>query len=615
MKLFGMKLFSIKKSRYSATGLVVLAVIFLAVNLLGGTLLRSLRVDLTEGKLFTLSDGSREIVDSIDEPINLYFFYSRKMTEDVPQLRNYAERVQSLLQEYARQGGSKIKLHVIDPEPFSNEEDMAAEFGLQAIPLNMAGEQAYFGLAATNALDNNAAIPFFRPDQEDFLEYDISKLLSSLVHTELPVVGIMSSLQLAGGVDMMTQQPSPPWAIYQQLQQLYQFRDVAMDAPTLKESGIDKDVNVLLLIQPTTLSEDAAYAIDQFVMRGGKLIVFVDPLAEAATPPMPYAPNDAMRKLLVSWGVNFDNDVIGDVSKALTVSLPDGRPVRHIAINAFDSENISRDDVITAGLEQLNFATAGSLKKADGSTLNWQPLVQSSTVAGKLSAMQFQMMQNPEDLMKNFTPTGERYTLAARLSGKLKSAFDKRDESYIGETAQANLLVVADTDVLSDRLWVHSQDMMGQNIVTPWSDNGSFISNAIDTFSGSSALISVRSRGRFQRSFDVVDAIRHAADARLRDHEQQLNARLEETESKLAQLQQQKQDGGKLTLSPEQSQAIEQFMQEKVSIRKQLRDVRHQLDKNIEALGSLLKAINIALVPLLIVLLAFVVGMRRRATR
>lgn len=598
-----------KMKQYSAVGLLVLAIIFLAINLVGGTWLRSWRLDLTEGQLFTLSDGSREIVGEVDEPINLYFFFSRKIAESVPALRNYADRVQSLLQEYAREGGSKIKLHVIEPEPFSDEEDMAAEFGLQAIPLNMAGDQAYFGLAVTNALDNHASIAFFRPDQEAFLEYDISKLISSMVHTELPVVGLMSSLQMSGGFDMMTQQPQQPWALFQQLEQLYSFRDIGFDAKT-----IDKDIGVLLLVQPTTLTAEAAYAIDQFVMRGGKLMVFLDPFAEAA-PPAPYAPNDAMRKLLVSWGVNFDNDVIGDAAKALAVSLPDGRPVRHIAINAFDAENISKDDVISAGLEQLNFATAGSISKADGSTLQWQPLVRSSDAAGKLSAMQFQEMQDPQQLLKNFAPTGERYIMAAHLSGKLKSAFENQGDGYIGNIDNANLLVVADTDVLSDRLWVRTQDMMGQTIVTPWADNGALVSNAIDTFSGSSSLISVRSRGRFQRSFDVVDAIRRDADARLRDHEQELNARLEETESKLVQLQQQKNEGGKLMLSPEQAQAIEQFMQEKVAIRKQLRDVRHQLDRKIEALGSLLKAINITLVPLLIVVLALVVGLRRRGAR
>lgn len=603
-----------KKTNYSALGLVVLAVIFLAVNLLGGTLLRALRLDLTEGKLFTLNEGSREIVREIDEPINLYFFFSRKMAEDVPQLRNYADRVQSLLQEYAREGGRKVKLQVIDPEPFSSEEDMASEFGLQAIPLNMSGDQAYFGLAASNALDTHVAIPFFRPDQEEFLEYDISKLISSLVHTEPPVVGIMSSLQIGGGYDMMTQQPSTPWAIYQQLEQLYKLRELGLDAKT-----IDKDIAVLLLIQPTALTEEAAYAVDQFVMRGGKLIVFIDPFAEGGMQPMPYAPNDAMRKLLVSWGVNFDNDVVGDAAKALAVSLPDGRPVRHIAINAFDSENISKDDVITAGLEQINFASAGSIKKADGSTLDWQPLITSSTVAGKLSAMQFQMLRDPDQLMKDFNPTGERYILAARLSGKLKSAFEasfgKNGDGYVGTIDKANLLIVADTDVLTDRLWVRSQDMLGQSIITPWADNGALVSNAVDTFAGSSALISVRSRGRFQRSFDVVDAIRREADAQLRDHERQLNARLQETEAKLAQLQQQKNDGGKLMLSPEQTLAIEQFMQEKVAIRKQLRDVRHQLDRKIEALGSALKAINIALVPSLIVIVALLVGVRRRRTR
>lgn len=608
-----------KKNNYAALGLLVLAVIFLAVNLLGGTLLRSLRLDLTDGGLFTLNAGSREIIAAIDEPINLYFFFSRKATEDVPQLRNYADRVQSLLEEYAREGGSKLKLHIIDPEPFSSEEDMAAEFGLQAIPLNMAGDQAYFGLAATNALDNRVALPFFRPDQENFLEYDISKTISSLAQTTPPVVGIMSSMQISGGFDMMTQQPSTPWGIYQQLEQLYTFRELGLDGASLGGKGIDKDIGVLLLIQPTTLSDEAAYAIDQFIMRGGKLIVFIDPFAEGGMRPMPYAPNDAMRKLLVAWGVNFDNSVIGDAAKALAVTTPNGSPARHLAINAFDGENISKDDVITSGLEQINFATAGSISKADGSTLNWQPLITSSNVAGKLQAMQFEMLQDPNELLKNFTPTGERYVLAARLQGKLKSAFDasrsKNGNDYIASIDNANLLIVADTDVLTDRLWVRTQDMIGQTIVTPWADNGALLNNAVDTFAGSSALISVRSRGRFQRSFDVVDTIRRDADAQLRDHEQQLNARLQETEGRLAQLQQQKNDGGKLMLSPEQSQAIEQFMQEKLAIRKQLRDVRHQLDRKIEALGSTVKAVNILLVPSLIVIVALLVGARRRRAR
>ena len=604
-----------KKKYYSGLGLCLLALGFLMFTLLNNVLFGGWRLDLTGNNLYTLSDGSREILESIDEPVNLYFFFSEKSSEDLTSLRVYATRVREMLEEYELAANGKINLSVVDPEPFSEAEDQAAEFGLQGIPVSTAGEELYFGLAATNALDDQEVIPFFQPDKEEFLEYEISKLIQSLSVVEKPVVGVLSSLEVQGNMNMQTYQMTPPWMVVDQLMQLFSVQTIN------PEGTIPAEIDILLLIHPKQLSEAMLFSIDQFVMGGGRLLAFIDPLAETdrpvqANPMMPAPPSiqvSTLNRLTEAWGVTMRSDVIlGDSQTALAVGGADGTPVRHLAILGMESDNFSRDDIVTSSLENINLSTAGILDVAEDASVQVEPLISSSTFAMPMEALQFQFLSDPNDLKQGFKPTGESYLVAARLSGSAPSAFpeglEESEGTVLTETDNLNVILVADTDILSDRMWVQVQEFFGQRIASPWANNGDMVINALDNLSGGASLISIRSRGRFSRPFDVVQDLRREAEASYLEKANDLQARLTETEQKLSDLQSSQSENNLLVLTPEQEEALVQFQQEKVEIRRQLREVRHQLDSDIEVLGSTLKFLNIALIPILMTLILLVVN-------
>ncbi len=607
------------KKYYSGVGLVVLGIGFLVFTLLNNLIFNSWRLDLTENNLYTLSEGSEEIISAIDEPINLYFFFSKKSSEDLTQLRSYATRVEELLDEYALIGDGKINLSVIDPEPFSEEEDQAAEFGLQSVPINAAGDELYFGLAATNALDDMEIISFFQPDKEEFLEYEISKLVQSLSVAEKLTIGVLSSIDVQASMNQQTFQMTPAWMVIEQLEQLFNVESLSTDIDSLPV-----DVDILLVIHPKQLSETLLFAIDQFVMAGGKLLAFVDPLAESdrpqqASPMMPAPPTEQssnLNRLTEAWGVTLrGNVVLGDSQAALAVDSGTGTPVRHLAIVGMESENFSSDDIVTSSLESINLATAGILDISDAPPGTIEPLITSSAYSMPLDSFQFQFMSDPQDLMRAFSPTGEQYVVAARISGSAPSAFPDGIENSEGEhltqTQDINVILVADTDMLADRLWVQVQNFFGQRIASPWANNGEMVINALDNLSGGASLISIRSRGRFTRPFDVVQDLRREAEASYQESADDLQAQLAETEQQLTELQSAQSEGNLFGLSPEQEQALVQFQQEKLKIRKQLRDVRHRLDSDIELLGSTLKFINIALIPILMTLLLLAMNVLR----
>ena len=611
-----------KKKYYSGLGLCLLALGFLMFTLLNNVLFGGWRLDLTGNNLYTLSDGSREILESIDEPVNLYFFFSEKSSEDLTSLRVYATRVREMLEEYELAANGKINLSIVDPEPFSEAEDQASEFGLQGIPVSTAGEELYFGLAATNALDDQETIPFFQPDKEEFLEYEISKLIQSLSVVEKPVVGVLSSLEVQGNMNMQTYQMTPPWMVVDQLRQLFTMQTIN------PEGSIPAEIDILLLIHPKQLSEAMLFSIDQFVMGGGRLLAFIDPMAETdrpaqANPMMPAPPTvqiSTLNQLTGAWGVTMRNDVIlGDSQTALAVGGIDGTPVRHLAILGMESDNFSRDDIVTSSLENINLSTAGILDVAEDASVDVEPLISSSTFAMPMEALQFQFLSDPNDLMQGFEPTGEKYLVAARLSGSAPSAFPEGLEDSEGtvltETDNLNVILVADTDILTDRMWVQVQEFFGQRIASPWANNGDMVINALDNLSGGASLISIRSRGRFSRPFDVVQDLRREAEASYLEKANDLQARLTETEQKLTDLQSTQYENNLLVLTPEQEEALVQFQQEKVKIRRELREVRHQLDSDIEVLGSTLKFLNIALIPILMTLILLVVNYIRVSRR
>lgn len=596
-----------KKLMYSSAGLLLIALAFLAFNMVSGLALTNARLDLTEQKLYTISDGTRQILGELDEPINLYFFYSDKSAKDLVVLRNYARRVEEMLKAYAQAADGKIKLHIVDPEPFSEDEDKAAEFGLQAVPARQGGDAIYFGLAGTNSVDDHQVIPFFPLDQEEFLEYEVSRLVQSLAHPQRPVVGVLSGLPLNGGFDMQTQQPSSPWMVMEEIRQLFQIESLKPDVDQIPDK-----VSVLLLVHPKNLSEQTQYAIDQFVLRGGKLLAFVDPWSEADhAMPMPgemggEGKSSDLPALFKAWGFEMlPGKVLGDGAYAMSVSMGQGeRPARHPAWLTLPRQALDPSDVATANLETLTVATAGILRPLEGAKTHFVPLIHSSEYAMPFDAQRFAMLRNPQELMGELNPSGDRYTVAARISGPAQSAFPDGIEGRkdgLKSADNINVIVVADTDMLTDRMWVQVQDFFGQRVPQPWADNSAFAINALDNLSGSEALISVRSRGRFTRPFTVVEDLQRQAEARFREQEQALKQRLSETEEKLASLQ--NQDPAKaLELTPEQQATLQQFMQEKLRIRKELREVNYQLNADIEKLGRTLKFINIALVPLVLTL-------------
>ena len=602
---------TINRKALSGTALAVLAVLFVAVMLLVNVVFRGARADLTQNNLYTLSDGTKKIIGSIDEPINLYLYFSDKGTQDLPQLRTYYTRVREMLEEMASRSGNKIKLELIDPLPFSEDEDRAASLGLQSVPVGASGEKIFFGLAGTNSTNGQSSIPFFQPDKESFLEYDVAKLIHELSVDKKPVVGLLSSLPVAAGFDPATRQMREPWAVDQQWTQLFDMRP--LNAANLK--AIDKDIGVLVVIHPKQLADDAQYAIDQFVLRGGHLLVFVDPNAElddsGADPNNPMAAMMAdkssdLPKLFKAWGIEYDpKKVVLDRTRALPISLGEGQaPVRHPAILGFTAEDLNHDEVTTANLETINVSTAGYFELSkDVKDEKLTPLIQTTGDATTAPADRVRMLPDPSALYTDYKAGGEHLIVAARLSGKFKTAFpERKEEGSLQESKddEGQVVLVADTDILSDRLWVQVRSFFGQKLMNAFANNGDFAVNALDNMAGSSDLISVRGRATSQRPFTTVDALKRNADERFRAKEEELQKELSDTERKLTELQSAKSQDQAQILSPEQKSELDNFLKRKLEIRKELRQVRRQLDAEIESLGTKLKLVNIVLMPLLV---------------
>jgi ABC-type uncharacterized transport system involved in gliding motility auxiliary subunit len=616
----------LNRKALSGTALAVLAALFVAVMLLVNVAFRGARADLTQNHLYTLSDGTRNILKSIDEPLDLTLFFSDKGSEDVPQLRTYFTTVHEMLQEMASRSGGKLRLSVVDPLPFSEDEDRATSLGLQSVPVSAAGDKVFLGLAGTNSTNGHAAIPFLDPGKEAFLEYDIAKLIHELETPKKPVIGLRSGLPIAAGFDPQTQRMRQPWAVYSQWSQLFDMKPV--DAATLK--AVDKDMDVLIVVHPKHLADDALYAIDQFVLRGGHLLVFVDPSAElddsGADPNNPMAAMMAdkssdLAKLFKAWGVEYDpHKVVIDRARGLPISLSEGSaPVRHPGILGLTAADLNHDDVLTANLDTINVSTAGSFDLAkDAKDEKLVPLLQTTSEAMSVPSDRLRMLGDPSSLLQGYKAAGSPFVIAARLSGKFKSAFPERtDAGALKESKDANgqIVLVADTDLLSDRMWVQMRAFLGQQIMNPFANNGDFAVNALDNMAGSSDLISIRGRATSQRPFTTVEAIKRNADERFRAKEQDLQRELSDTERKLTELQSAKSQEQAQILSPEQKAELDKFMTRKLEIRKELRQVRRQLDAEIESLGTRLKIINIVLVPLLVTFAALGFAWWRRQRR
>ncbi|WP_084004448.1 GldG family protein [Terasakiispira papahanaumokuakeensis] len=577
--------------------LLGLAMIFVLAVAFGDHAFRSWRWDMTEDQLYSLSPATETLVSQIQEPMILHFYYSRDLARDLPQIRSYAERVQTLLQRYAAISKGKLKLEVVNPEPFSKAEDEAVQFGLQGVEVDNSGRKLYLGLAVTNSVDKTQTIPFLRASQEPFLEYDIGRIIDELSNRQAPVMGLMSGLPMEGQFNFQTRQPPQPWAILSQWRDRYRVKDLTAAA------NADVKPDVLVLVAPQYLDQATLDKADQWVKAGTPTLVVVDPKAEMAGPQPPKAGADAVHQLLAGWGVQYDpGQVVGDLNLAMKIGLRDGSTQRHPALLRLETPEMASQAPVNRDLEQLVLSTAGAFSVNDQGQPNaFEPLL-STTPEAALQPISIYADEDPTQALDQFQAGGQTQVLAAQYHGHVPGHEDQG----------LNLILVGDSDFLSDRLWARYQQFYGQTVLTPWSDNGSWLSNAVDQLAGGSALMDLRGQGRHQRPFVVVDQLQRQAEQQFSQKAEELKAQLADTEQRLQALQQERQQTQQMTLSPQQEKEVQRFIERRSDIRQALRQVQHQLDRQIDTLGAWLKFINIGLVPLLLILAYLFWAWRRR---
>ncbi|MHA1538983.1 MAG: GldG family protein [Alphaproteobacteria bacterium] len=588
---------------------------FILINLFANNFLQSARFDLTEDNLYTVSKGTRAMLKKNETPVTLRLFFSDKLGEKAPFYANYHRRIKNLLKEISVLSKGKVRVEFLTPEPFTDVEDQAVAAGLTAAPLNES-EKVYFGLEGETD-KTHKVIAFFQPERENLLEYEIAKLIDSLVHPEKPILAVITDLNLAG-----QKRAESPWVIWGQLQQSYDLRLIDGGAKKL-----DKEIDILMLAHAENLSKEMLYAVDQFVLRGGKLLAFVDPHAEtesafAGTSTEQSNSVKVLKPLLENWGVQIEEaNVIGDpaASRRVTIQHRTAPEVfDYITWLSLEKDKFDKDDIVMSFLKNINLASAGAItkleKKKGEDTIKITPLFRTSKTAGKVDVENILMsLPDVKEIKNSFLSGDKSFDVAVRLRGQATSAFPARGKKHLKKSADPiNVILVADSDLLADRYWVEEGNFFGKNIIFPFADNGSFIVNAIDHLSGSSDLIGLRSRGVSKRPFTLVRDIQRAAEERYLVKEKELQARLQVTQQKLIALQEKGAASTGMTMTVEEKEVLQDFRDEMVTVRRALRKVRHALIEDIEALQNKIRFINIALIPLLIMLSVVILPIIRR---
>lgn len=619
-------------------GLGVALALLVSINVISSAAKVSSRFDLTEDKLFTLSDGAKNILGNLQEDVTLRLYYSRELGSLVAPIAKYAQRVEEVLREMESHAKGKLHLEVIDPEPFSETEERAVQYGVKGVPLSGGQDLLYFGLAASNTTDEREVIPFLQPDKEAFLEYDLAKLVYSLSNPTKKILGVLSTLPIEGAMaNPFSRGPqSDPWIFVEQLRQLYEVKTIQ---PGAKE--IPTDVSVLMVIHPKALAQDTLFAIDQYVLGGGHAMVFVDPFCEADEPLQdpnnPMAQFQAKRDsdlapLFSAWGVQMETGKIAaDLEHSLRVQFSNrarddsGQYVVWLDLAA---DNFAQDSVVTDQIKSMNFITAGTLSAVDGAPTSFTPLVFTGPKASTVASSSVQFMSDPKSLLNDYMAGEHALTLAAHVTGNVKTAFpDGRPKAapdaegaepppppseapVLSESkSPISVIVVADCDLLADRWSFSSQSIGRTKLVAPVNGNISFVANGIDFLQGSTDLVGLRGRGVSRRPFEVVESLRKAADQRLRAQEQELQAKYDQANQRIEELLSKRQGASLELLSDDVQKEVDRLREDQLATSKKLREVRRSLNEDIDNLGLRVKLINIALLPALLV--AFAIGLSR----
>lgn len=604
---------------YSGVSILILSICLIAVNVVGNFI--PLRLDLTEESLYTISDGTRELVGNLEEPVTLKFYYSRGLEDLPPNFKIYAQRVQEILEEYQSISAGQVRLEVINPEPDTVEEEWAIRYGVAGIDLPN-GIPFYMGLVAV-MLDQEEVIPFFDIRREELLEYDISKLILKVSTTDLNKVGILTSLNMMGAPPMPGQPQQGPWAIISELEQRFTVETLDKNL-----TEIPDDISILLLVHPKDFNDRLQYAIDQYVLRGGRAVVLLDSNSreDLMNPGMAQRmpdPSSNLPKLLSAWGVEFSADkLVGDIDNPTTLNARNLGQIRYPFWMSLDSKAIDGSHPITSKLESLMFVEAGHFTQVEGAETKFQPLISTSTNSGVINAAMTRY-STPDKILRDLKPDHTQKHLTVLVQGKFKTAFPGGQPSkpqpaegeenpmddaplkhdHLSQAKDSGLvLLFGDSDFMADSYSVSKINFLGQTIVQPTNDNLNLALNAVEYLTGNDALMSIRTRGKFQRPFTVLKKFETTATEQYREKEALLQQKLTEVRDKISDIQKAQGPSDQVELTPAIKREIEQFREQELTIRRQLREVRKTLRENVEALETQLLAVNALVVPLLVAL-------------
>lgn len=603
---------------YSSAGVVVMLVLIVALNVIFGAV--PFRADLTQEQAYTLSPGTKAVLKKLGSPVTIRFYCTQAgtATPETVFLKDYARQVEDLLHEYKMVAGRNLIIQKFDPQPDSDAEDSARLDGLEPQQLSD-GDNFYLGICISMA-DQRVAIPFLEPNREKLLEYDITRAITEVLEPRKPTIGIMSALPVFGeqpNPEMQMQgqqQGTPPWTLVQQLQQDFNVQQIPMDT-----DKIDDSVNTLMVIFPAGISDKTQYAIDQFVLRGGKLIACLDPqstlMARQQQNPMMGGGNTSasLDKLLKAWGIQFDTSkIVADLDFKMELENDNGQTIENPAWLALTREGINQNDVVTSEIDSLWLPTVGAFTGEPAAGLKETVLLHSSKDAELADAMMAGM--GSEALMTGFKATGVNYGLAIRLDGKFKTAFpdgEPQDNSAktnsVAKTADNSLkesktdtavVLIGDSDFLADDFSLQKQNSPFGELVNPLNANLSFAQDLVEQMAGDSNLIGLRSRGSLSRPFTRIKKLEAAAEATGQEKIDELQKSLSDTEQKLNELQQQKPDKDqKLILSPAQQAEIDNFRKQQAAVSRELRQAQKDLRREVVSLENRLTWLNILAMP------------------
>ena len=622
---------------YSSLSILLLFICLIAVNVVAYYL--PMRADMTAEKLYTISEGSRSILSGLKDPLRIKYYFSASSEELPPYIKNYAERVREVLEEYENLSSGRITLETFDPKPDTEEEEWAERYGINAVTLPQ-GSRLYFG-AVVLMLDQEMTLPFFDPRRERFLEYDLTQAIYKVSQTERPKIGILSTLNLSGGRSMIPgQRPAEKWVFLGEMEKTMEVVNLPLDTEEIAD-----DIGLLLVMHPKEFSDSLIYAIDQFVLRGGKTIVMVDPngRADLASPmnQMGRQPQIAsnLPKLFEKWGVDYDvSKVSGDPTFGTPVNTGSG-VMRFPMWMSFNAQALDQTHPVTSQLENVLFVEAGALSKAKDSKHEYTPLLSLSDKSGILDAFMLRFVQ-PNQISRDLKPDNQSKSLIARVSGKFETAFpggrppsEKKEGEEQPEPQQplnnehlnaaqeaTSVMVFSDIDFISDDFSVQKMNFLGQRIIQPANDNLNLMLNAVEHLSGNEALMSIRSRGQSARPFTRLQAMQVEAQMKFQDEESRLQETLKQVQNQLDTLLESagKKGETEVILPPEMQAEIKRFRGEERQTRKKLREVRKVLRQDIESLGTRLTVINMLAVPLIVGIIGFFFyrsRLRARSTR